>query len=80
MIGQIRHSLAFAVLPSDDLYRMVRAGFVAQGTTLNAWCSARGIHRQTAERSLKGERNGRRSRELRDRLVAAALVSALDAA
>ena len=77
---QIRRTLGLSVLPSADLYQIVRAGFVAQGTTLNAWCTAQGVNRQTAARALSGERNGRRSRELRDRLVAAAGLSGADAA
>jgi hypothetical protein len=52
---------------------MVRAGFIAKGTTLNAWCIANGVNRQTAEKSLKGQRESKRSRELRDLLVSAAL-------
>ncbi len=77
---QIRRTLGLSVLPSADLYQIVRAGFVAQGTTLNAWCTAHGINRQTACRALTGERGGRRSRELRDRLLLAAGLSAADAA
>lgn len=69
-----------AVVPSDDLYRMVRAGFVAKGTTLNAWCIANQVNRQTAEKSLKGERRGQRSRDLRERQVVASLKTAIAAA
>lgn len=55
-----------------DLYTLVRAGFVAQGKTLAAWCRENGVTRQVAERCLKGTRNGRRSIELRDRIAKAA--------
>lgn len=70
MLHQIKAPLPVAVIGSTDLYLAVRAAFVARGTTLNAWCIAHGVNRQTAERSLKGERGGRLSRELRARIVA----------
>jgi hypothetical protein len=59
---------------------MVRAGFIAKGTTLNAWCIANGVKRQTAEKSLKGNRESKQARELRDLLVSAALRRSKDAA
>ncbi len=80
IMSQIQHIISLSVAPSDDLYRMVRAGFVAKGTTLNAWCIANGVNRQTARRALSGERNGKNSRQLRERLVDAALKSANEAA
>ena len=73
IIHHIERNISLSVVPSDDLYRMVRAGFIAKGTTLNAWCIANGVNRQTAEKSLKGQRESKRSRELRDLLVSAAL-------
>lgn len=44
--------------PSPDLYAQVRAGFVRQGTTLNKWCIAHGIHRQSARKVLLGQWKG----------------------
>lgn len=44
--------------PSPDLYAQVRAGFVRQGTTLNKWCIANGIHRQSARKVLLGQWKG----------------------
>lgn len=78
-MNQIRHTFSLAVEPSDDLYRMVRAGFVAKGTTLNAWCIANGVNRQTAYKALRGERHGENSRCLRKRLTAASLRSGNEA-
>jgi len=72
-MNQIKHTFSLSVTPSDDLYRMVRAGFVAKGTTLNAWCIANGVNRQTAYKALRGVRHGKNSRDLRECLVAAAL-------
>ena len=45
-------------VPSPDLYAKVRAGFVRQGTTLNKWCIANRIHRQSARKVLLGEWKG----------------------
>ncbi len=44
-----------SIKDDDQLLRAVRAGFVLQGTSLNAWCKAHGIVRRTAEQSLNGE-------------------------
>jgi hypothetical protein len=60
---------------SPDLYRIVRAGFVNQGTSLNRWCIENGVNRQTAEKALKGERVSRRSRTMLATIVDEALGS-----
>lgn len=57
------------MIGSEDLYRAVRAAFVARGTSLNAWCISNGINRQTAEKTLRGERGGKRALALRNRLI-----------
>lgn len=44
--------------PSPDLYATVRAGFVRQGTTLNQWCIAHGLKRQSARKVLLGQWKG----------------------
>jgi len=54
------------------LYRAVRAGFVARGTTLSEWCRTYGIARQHAERALLFRSNGPKARELRRRVAEAA--------
>lgn len=61
------------MIGSPNLYLLVRAGFVNQGTTLNKWCIARGINRQTAEKALKGISTSRKSLALIEVLVAEAL-------
>jgi gp16 family phage-associated protein len=55
--------------PSTELYTAVRAALVAKGTSLAAWCRANGVTRQTMEQALKGQREGRRSRQLVDQLL-----------
>lgn len=61
---------------SAELYRAVRAGFVSQGTTLNEWCIANGLNRQTVEKALKGDRVTKRGRILIERIVPAAFPKA----
>lgn len=70
---RIKRALPVAIIGSPDLYRAVRAGFVAQGTTLNKWCIAKGVNRQTVDKALKGERRSKRSQAIIDELIAAAL-------
>jgi hypothetical protein len=65
----IKVALPATLTGSNDLYLTVRAGLVARGTTLNAWCAAQRINRQTAEKALKGKSHSRRAQELRLRLV-----------
>lgn len=50
--------MKLAPTPSPTLYAHVRAGFVRQGTTLNQWCIANGIHRQSARAVLLGTWKG----------------------
>ena len=42
------------IVPSKSLHLNVRAGFVAQGTSLGRWCRDHGVRRQNAEKALKG--------------------------
>lgn len=70
---RIKRALPVAIIGSTDLYRAVRAGFVAQGTTLNQWCIARGVNRQTVDKALKGQRFSKRSRALIDDAIKDAL-------
>ena len=61
--------VSLTATPSNELYTAVRAALVANGTSLAAWCRANAVTRQTMEQVLKGQREGRRSRQLRDRLI-----------
>ncbi|RYB02041.1 hypothetical protein D3272_23020 [Lichenibacterium ramalinae] len=70
---QLQRTLPVAIIASDDLYRVVRGALVTQGTTLNAWCNAKGVNRQTVEKALKGLRHSRKSRALVDQLIAETL-------
>jgi len=68
MLHQIRHNLTLSFDGSDELYKAVRTALVANGTSLNAWCKANGLNRQTVTYALRGQRNGKKAFELR-RLV-----------
>lgn len=72
MLHQIKRDipLSVAVVGSNETYLAVRAAFVARGTTLNAWCKANGLNRQTVEKALKGHRHSRNGATIRSRLVA----------
>lgn len=59
------------LFPGKALYRYVRAGFVSQGTSLQAWCELEGIYRQNARKCLLGEWRGAKATALVARLVAA---------
>lgn len=70
---RIKRALPVTINGSSDLYKAVRAGLVAQGTTLNKECVAKGINRQTVDKALKGERRSKRSQAIINELMAAAL-------
>jgi lambda repressor-like predicted transcriptional regulator len=71
---QIRRDTPIAITASETLYHSVRAALVARGSSLNAWCRANGVNRQTAERALLGHRNGKRAIALRERICAEILL------
>lgn len=56
-------------------YQAVRGALVAQGTSLNAWLAQRGICRQLAYKALKGKTHGRKSHEVRARVLREVLAS-----
>lgn len=52
----------------------IRAGFVAQGTSLNAWCLAEGVKPTNAYKALAGKWTGPKATALIERLAQAARV------
>ncbi len=62
-LGDVRHKL-----------NSVRAGFVAQGTSLHAWCRENGIDTPTARRAINGQSKGPKAAALAERLLLAAGV------
>ena len=73
MTHQFKTTIQYQAVASQNLYLAVRTGFISQGTSLNQWCIAHGVNRQTAERALAGLRHSARSRALVDEILAAAL-------
>lgn len=51
---------------------MVRAGFVAQGSSLHAWCRQSGIDYHNARKALDGRWRGPKAGALVRKIVAAA--------
>jgi lambda repressor-like predicted transcriptional regulator len=58
-------------------HRLIRAGFVAQGTSLQAWCKQEGVKRQNAEKALKQTWKGPKAADLVTRILEAARVETL---
>jgi len=55
--------------PSIYLHQLVKAGFVAKGTSLSAWCLEQGIHCSNAKQCLTGNWNGPKAKLLRSKLI-----------
>jgi lambda repressor-like predicted transcriptional regulator len=66
-----RLATAAAVPPDPTRYYAIRAGFVAQGTSLRAWCIAAGVSYSDARKALDGRRNGPKARALAAQIEAA---------
>lgn len=57
--------------PSKELLVRVRAEFILQGSSFNAWCKANGVVRRTAEQSLSGEIQSDNAKRLVQAILAA---------
>lgn len=57
-----------------EILSQVRAGFVLQGTSLQAWCREQGLLRQNVRKCLLGEWNGPKAKQLRKKIIEAARV------
>lgn len=51
--------------PAPADVQAIRAAFVAQGTSLTAWCAAQGLHRPNVMKALSGEWAGPKAEEVR---------------
>ena len=60
----------------DAEYQRIRVVMVERGSSLSAWLNEEGINRQLAYKALKGRSFGRKSRELRTRILVALLSDA----
>ncbi len=66
--------------PSRELYDAVRAAFVKQGTSLNAWCIANGMPRSRAVQALFGLSIGPEYEEARRTICEAVGLSGSESA
>ena len=55
--------------PSISLHQQVKAGFVAKGTSLTAWCMSEGVHCSNAKQCLTGNWNGPKAKALRAKII-----------
>lgn len=69
--------MSHVLSPGRDLLAQVRAGFVAQHTTLAEWCRKNGTHPSAARQAIYGTWNGPKGRALRSKIVRAAGVRAV---
>jgi len=63
-----------APLPSKDLMREVRIGFIRQGTTFTDWCRRHDLHVPAARSAVIGTWDGPKGRAMRARIVRAARI------
>ena len=61
---------------AKDRHRLVRAGFIAKGTTLTAWCRSVGVKHPNAINALQEKWKGPKARALVARMMEAAAVQA----
>lgn len=57
------------LLPGQELYNRVRAGFILQNTSLGEWCRNHGVTQTNAKSCLHGTWGGPKGIELRERLI-----------
>ena len=56
-------------------HRLVRAGFVAQGSSLQAWCIQQGFKRQNVDKALMTEWTGPKATSVLAQVLEAAKVA-----
>lgn len=56
---------------NDYTLAQIRAGFVAQGTSLHGWCSKNGIDSNNARKAINGKWKGPKATVLVEHLVKA---------
>lgn len=55
-------------------HRRVRAAFLCQGTSFDAWCRQNGVHPQNAHKAMTGRWSGPKAAQLVDRILSASGV------
>ncbi len=62
-------------VPGENLYRVIRAGFVLRDSSLRQWCIAHGVSPQNAAAALRGGWRGPAASKLIRRIARAAGVT-----
>lgn len=57
------------LLPGQEMYNLVRAGFILQNTSLGKWCRINGFPATNAKACLHGSWGGPKGTNLRERLI-----------
>jgi len=65
------------LLPGQELYNLVRAGFILQNTTLGAFCRKNGLSQTNAKACLHGTWDGPKGRKLREFLTDSSNIETL---
>ncbi len=55
--------------PSLELHNLVKAGFVAQGLSLSAWCKSNDVKLSNIKQCLTGSWDGPKAKELRAKVI-----------
>lgn len=63
-----------AIVGSEELFSAIRAALALSGSNLSRYCEERGVDRSWAYLVLKGRKDGKKSRELRKKIVAELLA------
>lgn len=61
--------------PGERLLSRVRAGFVAQGSSLHRWCEEHDVRNPNARQAIIGAWNGPKGAALRNRILQAAGIT-----
>lgn len=69
-----RVQIESAPVGSDELFSAVRAALALRGSNLSRYCEESGVDRSWAYLVLKGRKDGRKSRDLRKKIVAELLA------
>ena len=64
-----RQATSTATTPGTELYALVRAGFIAKGTSLHQWCKRHQQAHSNVRAALLGKWNGPKADDLRRKIV-----------
>lgn len=65
------------LLPGQELYNHVRAGFILQNTSLSEWCNENKVNHSNSKNCLYGAWDGPKAKDLRQKLIDASNIENL---